>query len=1050
MRPPRLVVRLLKLLGGLLLVIAVLLGTSLVVFTGPMLEQGARLVSRWKVIPLEPGRIRGNMLRGLTLEGLRWSSDAVDVRLPWAHIQLDWPRLLAGQVVVDAAEFRQPIVARLVQARPQPAGPEAPQKRSALPLRIERLVVSGGRFRWASADGPPRDVQDLDLSLRYRNERLEVARAQGRIQGTTVTLRGAWSHEPFWVDAVLKSQGPVAGRLRLQGNLDRFEARGQGAWAGAFLRLEASLRERQHWQGDVIFTGLDARRWTAAPPWLRPLNGRIRAEGSGLRWPLAAAKGSYAVQTQGGPKITGSLRLKQEVLLASAVVSENGLSGDMRGSYHLRTRHVSLGGTLEARAGELKDWTGFWGLDLQAQVRASGRFPNVRWTVDGRFSDFTYQDMSVASGALEAAGSGFKPLKLKVSASARGLEAGPRHLDTVRVDVAGGTRTHTVGIAVLSGSSTVEAAGRGSWTDGVWRATWTHAEGQVGLRWRALDPFVTEVGRGGWAASGVRLTNGQGVVRLDARRRSGRGTALDLQAVDVRSQPWVDAGLWPVALQGVFNAEVHLKGDAASLQGPADLRVSSAVMNGIALGTISVAAELRRNSVRIQDLRLEAPQGWLTAQGEIPLRRPASAWPDFDLRIRSSLDPSMVAAFWPGLALEDARFASDLRLRHHAGRLSTDGRMTLQAASARLPAGRLELRDVELQMAGEGSRIRIVQGRAASDKGSLNLSGHFQLSGPAVTLAARRFPIEWPSGLSGHADADVQVSGAWEFPQIQGHVRVLQADFRPPEEEDKDQNDTKAAPVKAPSRPSPLALDLRITFERDVWYKEDTSAIEARGELFLKKASGGPTRLLGTVETVRGQYTYLGRTFEVQEGRADFLGSVPPDPRLKARGVYVAQPAGIRVNLDLSGTRTQPQLALSSEPSWPETDIVCILATGRPCQEMRAGGEATGPEERGQQVAQQFLSSYLLQKVRQTSVFQKVDLDVFQVKTREGQADVTVGRYLTRDLFVSVEQTLGENAQRRVNAEYSLTPRWSLEGRTSSEGRYVLDLLFKVPARSIF
>jgi autotransporter translocation and assembly factor TamB len=68
--------------------------------------------------------------------------------------------------------------------------------------------------------------------------------------------------------------------------------------------------------------------------------------------------------------------------------------------------------------------------------------------------------------------------------------------------------------------------------------------------------------------------------------------------------------------------------------------------------------------------------------------------------------------------------------------------------------------------------------------------------------------------------------------------------------------------------------------------------------------------------------------------------------------------------------------------------------------------------------------------------------------TGEGAAaDLTVGRYITRDLFLSFEQTLGEDGGRRINAEYSLTPLWSLEGGTGSDGRYVVDVLFKYPLK---
>ena len=61
----------------------------------------------------------------------------------------------------------------------------------------------------------------------------------------------------------------------------------------------------------------------------------------------------------------------------------------------------------------------------------------------------------------------------------------------------------------------------------------------------------------------------------------------------------------------------------------------------------------------------------------------------------------------------------------------------------------------------------------------------------------------------------------------------------------------------------------------------------------------------------------------------------------------------------------------------------------------------------------------------------------------ESRADLTVGRYITRDLFISYGQVLGQGGEKRVSAEYSVSRHWSLEGKNSSDGRYVADLLFK-------
>ena len=69
--------------------------------------------------------------------------------------------------------------------------------------------------------------------------------------------------------------------------------------------------------------------------------------------------------------------------------------------------------------------------------------------------------------------------------------------------------------------------------------------------------------------------------------------------------------------------------------------------------------------------------------------------------------------------------------------------------------------------------------------------------------------------------------------------------------------------------------------------------------------------------------------------------------------------------------------------------------------------------------------------------------------TNEKAADITVGRYLTSDLFISYGQVLSTGGEKRVAAEYTITPWWSLEGKNSSQGNYVVDLLFKFGIRTV-
>ena len=52
-----------------------------------------------------------------------------------------------------------------------------------------------------------------------------------------------------------------------------------------------------------------------------------------------------------------------------------------------------------------------------------------------------------------------------------------------------------------------------------------------------------------------------------------------------------------------------------------------------------------------------------------------------------------------------------------------------------------------------------------------------------------------------------------------------------------------------------------------------------------------------------------------------------------------------------------------------------------------------------------------------------------------------MGRYVTRDVFVSLAQEFGQSIAEVVSVEYFITPRISIRGSTSSLGNSTVDVL---------
>lgn len=318
------------------------------------------------------------------------------------------------------------------------------------------------------------------------------------------------------------------------------------------------------------------------------------------------------------------------------------------------------------------------------------------------------------------------------------------------------------------------------------------------------------------------------------------------------------------------------------------------------------------------------------------------------------------------------------------------------------------------------------------------LSDEEGAKGLAVRIQAAQLRFQSDAGVSGKAAVDLRLAGDGSAPKWTGEVRIRNADYAPPRKK-KRQEKRPRLPAGPAARPGPQTLDVAVRFDRDVWYKEGGTSIEFRGDLALRKEAYGPLRLLGTVEMVRGTYAFYRRNFDVQSGRMVLTEDNQSDPAISARALFTEPQNGTKVLLRIEGTVDHPRLTLTSEPPMESRDILSVLAFGRPLSE--AGG---GADRKASEAARQVLAGYLTDSLR-LGVFRKLDLDVLQIRREPvtGQTDVTVGRYLTKDLFVSFGQTLGQRGHRRLNAEYTLTPHFSLEGRDSTDGKYIMDFLFK-------
>lgn len=330
-------------------------------------------------------------------------------------------------------------------------------------------------------------------------------------------------------------------------------------------------------------------------------------------------------------------------------------------------------------------------------------------------------------------------------------------------------------------------------------------------------------------------------------------------------------------------------------------------------------------------------------------------------------------------------------------------------------------------------------------KGTFSISGESHLPNLQVILAGRDIQFKIPRRLDFLGDANLQLGGTMDRPDLSGKLSVRRGTYEvPPKKKEGPPAPRTAADEFEESFWQNMHLNVAAQWPGNVWYRDGLSKIESQADIRVMKESGTKQIYLsGVLTLVRGSYNVYGRDFVIKSGELTFRGPPDIDPNIQIEAEYKTDE--VTVELQVSGTASQPKLTLTSTPPMTQPEILSYLATGissvRGSELNKSGGS---PVSGGSTLAAGVLSSYLTNEVR-ASGLNVLQLDVLRVTPTANGNVWTVGRYLGPKFFFSYSTNSKDTANKVVNGEYMLSPRWSLVGQTGSNTDDYLDIQFRVP-----
>jgi translocation and assembly module TamB len=842
---------------------------------------------------------------------------------------------------------------------------------------------------------PTRAQPDAAGVLRTLRGEARLTVADSTLGGLPVALSGRWQHARGAAAGLLRADADLAGN-RAQLQVDR--SGDDLAWRG---RVEASQWSRLQPL---------ARSDPALARWL-PRAGEVGAEFTAEgRWPALTTRGDVRVR---GLRLAGA-ELQQAT--ASWTVSLDpaarpdaplrlalDLAGLARGEQRVDRLRARLDGSWAAHRAEVDasaplqppDWLARWNLGAATpthgtalRLRAQGQWQPDPRTRGGRWQARVAELRAApADRAGDPVGSGWLHARdVDVEAEVdddgvlRLLRAEPGRLELLD--------------AVLA------------WRELSW-AQPTDTAASVAQVDAVVEPFAAAP----WLARLQPATGWSGDLRLGAR--------LQLRAADR-----FDADVVVERVGG--DLEVGGNGYPQTL-GLTDLRLAMTAHDGTWFFTQAAAGTAIGVLAGAQAMRLS----------------PQARWPAADTPMEGVLELRVAnLGVWAPWVPPGWRLGGELRasagLGGRFGAPEFTGELSGKGLAVRNLLQGVDVRDGELEATLKGPEARIETFSFRGGDGLLALTGGATFGErPQVRLdlVADRFQ------LLGRVDRRIVVSGsaalalAGDTVRVDGRFGVDRGliDFTRADAPSLDADVTVVRRGEAPPEPAATALrprrqwevDIVVDLGRQLRLRGRGLDTRLRGELALSLPRGQPW-LEGTVNAYDGVYRAYGQNLRIERGRVVFTGQ-PENPRLD---ILALRPnLEVEVGVEVGGTAQSPRVRLFSNPAMADVDKLSWLLLGSALDALGRSDAAIV-----QAAALALLAgeedNQVLQPLRALG-FDRISVSQ-GTGVYEGDTVVTVGRQLTRDLYIAYRQGI-DTANGSVQLIYRVSRLFTVRAQTGDD-----------------
>ncbi len=609
----------------------------------------------------------------------------------------------------------------------------------------------------------------------------------------------------------------------------------------------------------------------------------------------------------------------------------------------------------------------------------------------------------------------------------------------------------------------------------------------------------------------IELTSGQsGRISVDGVFPTKSGIPADLHVLihDLDVGDIRDIAESDIPIRGKFSMQASLSGsaDLPRLQGSASL--VNATVRKTALPDVRVAFGYDTATIyaHVQMAPTENPSvSFADGEASVPIKLTLGAGGSHlgsgalrgVLRL-DSLPIDVVPEFISSVRDIGGRVSGKVEVGGTVARPTARGILALDRGSATILATGTSVRDIvaRIQIHGDSLVLDSLVGQTPSTGGRLRLAGLLDRSDSAVTVLNVAMSTANARVLNtrdmGHIDLDASltISGPTTSLFLFGTAKVHNSVYYLPIATGKrlvNINDPTVYAIADLSNPSVRdvipgsttflshsRMNVDVTVERNSWVRSPTANVEINTvDPVTVRIDRRHSAIVveGTVNTDRGQYTFLSKRFDITKGIATFNGSPDLNPTIQASGEYQVPVPGrqpIAIQFLVSGRTDSLKLSVSSnaQPPIAQSTLLSYLAFSTPSSgisQQTQSSSLTGTGNSGNIVGS--ASSYVQAQLASTAIGvlanegsgalgRSLGADVLNITTGNlytdiGQHDaaatilqttqIEYGKYVTPQTYVALVASVAPGGRivhdigHNLNISLGLEPLYLLGPATLSE-----------------